>query len=147
MAETAQIIRCPKCGANNRVVSEKIGQKEAVCGRCKTVLSFTAPIIVTDANFAVEVEKSALPVLVDFWATWCPPCRMIAPVIENLAKELAGKVRVGKLDVDQNQIIAGRFRVQSIPTLIIFKDGREAERIVGAQSREAILQKLKPFIS
>jgi thioredoxin 2 len=138
----SEIIKCTSCGANNRV---KTGAEEkAVCGRCKTPLQKnTKPIIVTDANFAAEVEKSPLPVLLDLWAAWCGPCRMIAPVIEQLAAELAGKCIVGKLDVDQNQRIAARFSVQSIPTLLILKNGLEVERLVGLQSKEAILRRLQ----
>lgn len=147
MTGNAQIKQCPKCGAKNRVVKDQPG-REPVCGRCKTPLSTADvhPIIITDRNFAEEVESSPLPVLVDFWAAWCGPCRMIAPVIEKLAQELSGKARVGKLDVDQNQITAARFRVQSIPTLLVFKDGREVDRIVGAQSKEAILRRLETFL-
>ncbi len=140
----AQIIRCHDCGANNRVVR---GQGAPVCGRCKSLLSVEInPRIFTDQNFAADVERSPLPVLVDFWAAWCGPCRMVAPIIEQLAKELSGKVRVGKLDVDANQVTAGRFRVQSIPSLIIFKDGKETDRMVGVQSKQAILQRLTPYI-
>jgi thioredoxin len=147
MTGNAKIIQCPKCGAKNRVDSEKQTGRESICGRCKTVLvEAFHPLIVTDRNFAEEVEKSPLPVLLDFWAAWCGPCRMIAPVIEQLAKELSGKVRVGKLDVDQNQMTAARFRVQSIPTLLVIKGGREVERIVGAQSKEAILRRLEPYL-
>jgi thioredoxin len=147
MTGNAKIIQCPKCGAKNRVDSEKQTGREPVCERCKTVLVEAAhPLIVTDRNFAEEVEKSPLPVLLDFWAAWCGPCRMIAPVIEQLAKELSGKARVGKIDVDQNQTTAARFRVQSIPTLLVIKGGREVERIVGAQSKEAILRRLEPYL-
>jgi thioredoxin len=106
----------------------------------------STPLIVTDANFAGIVEGSSLPVLLDMWAAWCGPCRMIAPTIEQLAGELAGRVLVGKLDVDANQRTAARFRVQSIPTLLILKDGREVGRIVGVQSKEAIIRQLQPFI-
>src|SRR5687768_15170912 len=98
-AAHAQIISCQKCGAKNRI--DPARQAEAVCGRCKTPLAAdVTPLIVTNQNFAAEVERSPLPVLVDFWAAWCGPCRAVAPVIEQLAKELSGKVRVGKLDVD-----------------------------------------------
>ena len=118
-----------------------------MCGKCKTPLATsTTPFIVTDANFPSAVERSSIPVLIDFWAAWCGPCRMVAPTIEQLAKELAGRVLVGKLDVDANQVTAGRFRVQSIPSLLIFKGGREVDRIVGVQSKEAILQRLRPYL-
>lgn len=138
----SEIIKCANCGANNRV---RTGAKEqAICGNCKTPLpKNTKPVIVTDANFSSVVESSSLPVLLDFWAAWCGPCRMIAPIIEQLTTELSGKCVVGKLDVDQNPHTASRFGVQSIPTLLILKNGREADRLVGAQSKEAIMQRLK----
>jgi len=145
MSTTAriQIVACPTCGTKNRVDPTR----QAVCGKCRSPLAVeVSPLIVTDQNFAAEVEKSLLPVLIDFWAAWCGPCRMVAPVIEQLAKELSGKVRVGKLDVDANQATAGRFRVQSIPSLLIFKDGKEVDRVVGAQSKEAILQRLQAYL-
>ena len=140
----AQLIRCTTCGATNRVAPKK-GQP--VCGQCKTPLGGPArPVTVTDENFAREVEQSPLPVLVDFWAAWCGPCRMIAPVLEQLADELSGRVRVAKLNIDENKQTAARFRVRSIPTLLVFKDGREVDRIVGALPRQAILDKLKSVI-
>ena len=147
MSVNTQLVRCSKCNANNRVSLNSPPVGQPVCGRCKTPLAFAdSPLTITDANFGSEVEKSPLPVLLDFWAAWCGPCRMVAPVIEQLAKELNGKVRVGKIDVDANQRTAGRFRVQSIPTLLILKDGMEIDRIVGAASKEAIVRRLQPFI-
>ncbi|MFA5101256.1 MAG: thioredoxin [Candidatus Omnitrophota bacterium] len=89
----------------------------------------------TDANFKSEVLESATPVLVDFWATWCGPCRMVAPVVEELAKEYAGKVKVGKVDVDENSRIATEFGIMSIPTIMIFRDGKVMEQVVGALSK------------
>ena len=141
----AQIIRCPKCGAKNRVNPETAAQP--VCGRCKTPLTGEIqPVIITDRNFAEEVEKSPLLVLLDLWAAWCGPCRIIAPTVEQLAKEFSGKVRVGKLNVDENQMTAARFNVQSIPTLLILKNGKEIDRIIGVQSKEAIAQRLEKHL-
>jgi len=140
-----QLIRCPSCGATNRVPLEKIAQGfQPVCGRCKTPLPVgNQPVTVTDANFATEVERSPLPVLLDMWAPWCGPCRMVGPFVEELAKEMAGRVRVAKLNVDENPATAARFNVQSIPTLLVLKNGREVERIVGAQPKAAIVQRLQ----
>ena len=139
------LIRCPKCGAKNRVKAE--AAQKAVCGRCKTALQREIkPEIITDANFAEKVEKSPIPVLLDLWAEWCPPCRLIAPVIEQLATELAGKARVGKLDVDKNPATASRFQARSIPTLLILKDGCEIDRLIGLQSKEAILRRLQTHL-
>jgi len=144
----SQIIRCPNCGANNRVAVGATAEKQAICGRCKQPLpeNSAKPLVVTDANFAEIVEKSARPVLLDLWATWCPPCRQIAPIIDQLATELAGKVLVGKLDVDANRQTAARFNVQSIPTLLILQNGREVDRIVGLESKESIRRRLERFI-
>ena len=141
----AQLIRCPSCGATNRMPLEKIVQGlQPVCGRCKTPLPVgNQPVTVTDATFETEVERSPLPVLLDMWAPWCGPCRMVGPVVEELAREMAGRVRVAKLNVDENPATAARYHVQSIPTLLVLKNGREIERIVGAQPKAAIVQRLQ----
>lgn len=143
-----EVIRCPACGANNRVPVEKLREGlEPVCGRCKTPLSgLTHPVLVTDANFAQEVERSLLPVLLDMWAPWCGPCRMVAPVVEQLAGELAGRVKVAKLNTDENPMTASRFNVRSIPTLLVFKDGKEIDRLVGAMSKQEILRGLNAIL-
>jgi thioredoxin 2 len=143
------MVRCPSCSAINRVPMERIGPgRKAVCGRCKTALpTDAAPVTVTDATFADEVERSPVPVLVDLWAPWCGPCRMVAPALDALAAEMAGRVRVAKLNVDDNPDTSNRFGVRSIPTLLIFKDGREVDRIVGAQSKAAIAARLQPFLA
>jgi thioredoxin len=133
----------------NRVPAAKLAQGlQPVCGRCHSQLSSKPhPITITDANFVSEVERSPLPVLLDFWAPWCGPCRMVAPAIEELAVEMAGKLRVGKLNVDENPMTASRFQVQGIPALLIFQDGRELDRIVGAQPKSAIARRLQQLFA
>lgn len=146
MSDTSEIKKCTKCGAANRV-RRGVGWKQPVCGACKApLLARATPVTVTDRNFADVVGESALPVLLDMWAAWCGPCRMVGPIVDGLAADLAGRVVVGKMDVDANQQTAARFGVQSIPTLLILKNGKEVSRIVGAQSREAILAQLARHI-
>lgn len=143
-----QLVKCQSCGATNRVPLEKLrGKLQPICGRCKAALPVsTHPVTVTDANFVTEVERAPIPVLLDMWAAWCGPCRMIAPVIEELASELAGRVKVAKLNVDENPRTAARFGVRSIPTLLVLRDGREIDRIVGALPKQEILRKLQSLI-
>lgn len=90
----------------------------------------------TDQNFEAEVLKSPTPVLVDFWAVWCGPCKIVSPVIDELAKEYEGRLKVGKLNVDENQESSGRYSVMSIPTIMLFKDGQPVKAVVGAQPKE-----------
>ncbi len=104
------------------------------------------PFTFTDDNFDAEALKSDLPVVVDFWAIWCGPCRMIAPIIEELANTYEGKVKVGKLDVDTNPNTAVKYGVRSIPTVLFFKNGQVVDMIIGAQSRSAFEQKLKNLL-
>jgi thioredoxin 2 len=141
----AQLIRCSSCGATNRVPMDKVARGlKPVCGRCKTeIRADNKPVTVTDATFAAEVERSPVPVLLDMWAPWCGPCKMIAPVLEELAEEMAGRVRVAKLNVDENPATATRFNVMSIPTLLVLKGGREMERIVGVQPKTEIVRRLE----
>lgn len=103
-------------------------------------------VTVSDASFADAVLTSTTPVLVDFWATWCGPCRMVAPVLEEIAKEKAGSLTVAKVDVDANPGTARDYQVVSIPTLILFKDGQPVKRIVGAKSKPALLRELAEFL-
>jgi len=146
------LIRCPTCGTTNRIspaAKDKIRSGLApVCGRCKTPLSIDArPITVTDATFVTEVERSLLPVVVDVWAAWCGPCRMIAPVVDELAAEMAGRVRFAKLDSDQNQATAARFQIRSLPTLLVLKGGREVDRIIGVQPKSEIARRIERAIA
>jgi len=141
----ALLIRCPACGATNRVSRERVAADlRPRCGRCKQPLPVDLePVTVTDATFAADVERSPLPVLVDAWALWCGPCRTIAPVIEDLASELAGRVRVAKLNVDENPMTAARFGLRSIPTLLVLAGGREVDRLVGVQPKSEIVRRLE----
>jgi thioredoxin 2 len=144
-AADADVIRCPNCGAANRVPREKIAMGlQPVCGRCKKPLNGASiPVTVTDATFSAEVEASALPVLLDLWAPWCGPCRVIAPVMEQLASEMAGRVRVAKMNVDENPVTASRFSVRSIPSLLVLRNGKEIDRMVGVQPKPEIVRRLE----
>jgi thioredoxin 2 len=147
------VIQCSICGAKNRVPREKLEQGLLpVCGRCKNPLSLDSkvdskPVTVTDATFAAEVERAALPVLVDLWAPWCGPCRMISPVLEALAIEMAGRVRVAKLNIDENPATTARFNIQSIPALLIFRGGKEVDRMVGVRPKSEIVRRLEQLLA
>jgi thioredoxin len=140
------IVACAQCGAKNRV-DERAETQHAVCGRCGASLpaisSSDHPLEVTDASFAnVLGQAGSTPLLIDCWAPWCGPCRALTPVIEALAKEAAGRYVVGKLNVDESPNVASRFQIQGIPTLLIFRNGKEVDRLVGAQPKRAIEERL-----
>jgi thioredoxin 2 len=144
-------VKCENCGALNRIPVDK-ANLNARCGKCKASLntgnfSKATPVKVTDATFDMEVLRSPLPVLVDCWAPWCGPCRMVSPIVDELARDLAGSIKVGKLNIDENPGVASRFRIMSIPTLLLFKNGNLADQIVGALPKNSIMERLKPHIS
>ncbi|HTX19397.1 MAG TPA: thioredoxin [Bacteroidota bacterium] len=105
------------------------------------------PVEVNDANFQAEVVNANTPVLVDFWATWCGPCKMIAPIVEELATEYDGKLKVGKLDVDANPAVSMQYGIRSIPTLLVFKGGRVVEQIVGAVPKRHLVEKVSHHVA
>ncbi|MBF0621881.1 MAG: thioredoxin TrxC [Magnetococcales bacterium] len=133
MSEALTIV-CPSCGVTNRIASEKVGFA-AKCGKCGETLPENAlahPIAVNDSEFQKEVIQSPIPVLVDYWASWCMPCRQLAPSLEVMAEEFAGRLKVAKVNTEENPVLAQRFQIHGVPTLIIFEKGRIKERISGA---------------
>lgn len=138
----ATLIKCPVCGTTNRLPPAQPGLK-VVCGKCKTPLPASGPVAVTDGSFAQDVEQSPIPVLLDLWAEWCGPCHMLAPIVEELSAELAGRVKVAKLNIDENPRTAARFGVRSIPTLLVLRHGSEIDRLVGVQPKQEILRRLE----
>jgi thioredoxin 2 len=132
---------CPQCHTTNRVLRDRLGAG-ATCGSCKQALLPGHPIELTAASFERHVEGNDLPLVVDFWAPWCGPCRMMAPAYDQVAGELASEARVAKLDTEREPEVAARFGIRSIPTLVAFRNGRE----VGRQSGAMDLAGLKRWI-
>jgi thioredoxin 1 len=145
---------CPKCGTKNRVDENAASVSQPVCGQCGEKLpeigatasgpSNAKPQVVTDATFASDVvaASSSVVVLVDAWAPWCGPCRMIAPILDQLAAESEGSYKIAKLNVDENPQTSAQFQIRSIPTMLIFKNGQMVDQIVGAIPKEAIAARL-----
>lgn len=141
MNQDSIIIRCSNCGAKNRIPTARLNEGPR-CGRCAQPLAiggvYDSPVTVTDSTFNEEVVAYPGAVMIDCWAPWCGPCHMVSPILEQLASEYAGRAKIAKLNVDENPRIATQYAIQSIPTLLIFKDGKLADRLVGALPKAEI---------
>lgn len=146
-----QVIACTQCGAKNRVDEIRLAAAQAKCGRCGMKLEPKSgnrsqedkPFIVTDATFQQEILKaSGPPILVDAWAPWCGPCRAVGPVLDQLAAESQTRYRIAKLNVDENPRTAAQYQIASIPTMLIFKDGKLIDRLIGAHPKQVIAERL-----
>lgn len=130
-------IVCPHCDSINRVAAARIGDGPT-CGKCKQPLFPGGPVVLHDGNFDKQISRNDIPVVVDFWAPWCGPCKMMSPVIEELADEYAEKARICKLNTDDAHDSAIEFGISSIPTIILFKDGKVEKKWVGLTSKKSL---------
>ncbi|MDC8804358.1 thioredoxin TrxC [Halomonas pacifica] len=142
----ALTLGCPHCHAVNRVSRARLSDAPR-CGKCKQPLFTGEPVALTAENFSALVARSELPVVVDFWAGWCGPCQMMAPIFAQVTRELEPRMRFAKLDTEAQQALAGRFGIRSIPTLMVFREGREVARQAGVMQPAQLAQWLGPHLA
>jgi thioredoxin 2 len=140
-ARPVSILKCPNCGASNRITPSPRGAPH--CGTCGKPLPWL--VNANEATFALESEASPT-VVVDLWAPWCGPCRFVSPILEELSRELAGRLKVVKVNVDENQGLALRYDARSIPTMLVMRDGKVVDRIVGALPKPQLEARIKPHL-
>ncbi len=136
---------CAHCGAVNRFPYARRND-DPTCGKCKQKVFPRAPVVATDATWRDVVEDSPIPVLVDFWAPWCGPCRAVAPALESVARERGGRLKVVKVNVDENPQLSMAFDARSIPTIMVLQGGRVVDRIVGAMPKSQLTVRLTPYL-
>ena len=132
---------CAHCGAANRIPRARL-RDDPKCGRCHDKVFPRTPVAVTTSSWNREVEECPLPVLIDFWAPWCGPCHAVAPVLEQIAQERGGRIKVAKVNVDENPGLAARYGIRSIPTILLVKQGKVADQVIGAVPKVQLKKKL-----
>lgn len=144
MSDIKHIV-CPSCSAINRIPTAKIDARPA-CGKCRKALFNQRPVALNSENFQKHINKNDIPVVVDFWAPWCGPCKMMAPAFEHAAAQLEPRARLAKLNTEDEQNIGARLNIRSIPTMVVFKNGREVARQAGAMSAADIRSWVENYI-